>query len=74
MLRAEMARRGLGYKELARMLALEGVEVSDASLMTKVSRGTFSLAWFLQIARLLGMDAVDLSHLPAASVAAKKAR
>lgn len=74
MLRGEMTRRGLSYKDLARMLEQEGVDVSDASLMTKVARGTFSLAWFLRVARLLGMSSVDISHLPAASATSKRAR
>lgn len=61
LLQAEMARHGYTYKSLAR--ALGGAE-TDQSLMTRVNRGTFSLAFFLQALRVMGSNSVDISHLP----------
>jgi hypothetical protein len=61
LLQAEMARHGFNYKTLARDLG--GAE-TDQSLMTRINRGTFSLAFFLQALRTMGTKTVDISHLP----------
>ncbi len=61
LLQAEMTLHGYSYKSLAR--ALGGSE-SDQSLMTRINRGTFSMAFFLQAVRAMGTKSVDISHLP----------
>lgn len=61
LLQAEMARHGFNYKTLARDLG--GAE-TDQSLMTRINRGTFSLAFFLQALRTMGTKSIDISHLP----------
>lgn len=61
LLRAEMARHGYNYKSLARDL---GDVDSDQSLMTRINRGTFSVAFFLEALRVMGTKSVDISHLP----------
>lgn len=61
LLRGEMARHDFNYKSLAR--ALGGAE-TDASLMTRINRGTFSLAFFLHALRAMGTNTIDISHLP----------
>lgn len=63
LLQSEMAKRGVSYKELARLLEREGRDDSDESLMTRVNRGTFSLAFFLQAMRALGANGFDISHM-----------
>ena len=67
MLQAEMALRGYGYKQLAREMG--GAE-TDQNLMTRINRGTFSLAFFLQALRTMGTDTITLNHLPRANVRA----
>jgi|APAra7269097403_1048558.scaffolds.fasta_scaffold24501_1 hypothetical protein len=63
LLQAEMSRRGASYKHLVRLLEADGIKVSEESLMTRVNRGTFPLAFFLQVVRALGGSAViDISH------------
>lgn len=61
LLQAEMTLHGYSYKSLAR--ALGGAE-SDQSLMTRINRGTFSMAFFLEVVRAMGTKTVDISHLP----------
>lgn len=61
LLRAEMARHDFSYKTLARELG--GTE-TDQSLMTRINRGTFSVAFFLQALRVMGTKSIDISHLP----------
>lgn len=54
-LRFEMQKRGLRYKELLSRLERLGVEETERSIISKVSRGTFSMAFFLQC--MSAMDA-----------------
>jgi hypothetical protein len=62
--KAEMARHGVTYKALARLLETEGGTDSAESLMTRINRGTFSVAFFLQALRAMGTKTVDISHIP----------
>ncbi|MDD2977139.1 DUF6471 domain-containing protein [Aquabacterium sp.] len=65
-LRAEMARRGISYKELAEAMshvAGEPMESTQA-LINKVNRGRFSFAFFLRACRAMGVTTVDLADLP----------
>lgn len=71
LLQAEMARHGYTYKSLAR--ALGGAE-TDQSLMTRINRGTFSLAFFLQAVRVMGTKTIDISHLAAGYESADRKR
>lgn len=64
LLSAEMKKRGLTYEELVLELEDRGMVRTPGSLMNRVSRGTFSLAFFLQVARSLGIDSIDISHIP----------
>lgn len=57
-IRAQMALRGMRYKQLhARLEKLGGVE-TEAQLIRKINRGRFSAAFFLQC--LLAMGVADL--------------
>ena len=61
LLKAEMAKHDYGYKQLARAM---GDDDSESSLITRVNRGTFSVAFFLQALRVMGTKSIDISHLP----------
>jgi hypothetical protein len=53
LVRSEMARRGIGYKQLAAALAAHGVAIDERILRNKVARGTFSAAFLLQLLRAM---------------------
>lgn len=57
--RAELDRRGVTYAKLAVLLQAAGINETQTSLANKISRGTFSFVFFLQVMRTIG--ATDLS-------------
>lgn len=61
LLQAEMALRGYTYKQLARVL---GGDENEQSLMTRINRGTFSFAFYLEVVRAMGAETITISHLP----------
>jgi hypothetical protein len=56
-LKAELVRRGIGYKELARLVGDE----SYTQLKTKINRGSFSAGFLIKVLRAIGAAQVDLS-------------
>ncbi len=48
LLRAEMTRRHLGYRDLVDKLAAIGVSETEANLRNKISRGGFTASFFVQ--------------------------
>ena len=68
LVQTELKRKGLQYSQLAQALEdFDGRPVSVEALTTRITRGTFTLAFFLQVARAIGLDSVDLQHLPSPS-------
>ena len=59
-LKAEIALKDIGFKELSRALEAEGVHVDAKVFATKISRGTFSIAFFLQCMRALEIDTIRI--------------
>jgi hypothetical protein len=53
-LRAELARQGITYRQLANAMAQIGVNETERSIASKLSRGSFSFAFYLQCMRALG--------------------
>lgn len=62
LLKAELARAGIGYDELINRLSGIGVHESYKGLAAKVNRGTFSLVFFAQCMSALGVKTVRLSE------------
>ena len=64
-LKAEMARRDITFKQLAQALAADGDEEVEAvqTLINKINRGRFSFAFFIRASRAIGVDAVSLAPL-----------
>ena len=63
-LKAELKRADVTYAELARRLNEHGLEgETEASVNSKLVRGTFSLTWFLVVLTVLGIAAVTLADL-----------
>lgn len=60
LLRAEMARRGVTYAELAVRLSAIGIEDNERNLRNKVSRGKFTAGFFLQCLSALGCSSLHL--------------
>ncbi len=54
LIKVEMKRRGLGYRDLAEKLAAIGVQDSERNITNKINRGTFSAAFFLQCLSAIG--------------------
>ena len=47
-LKAELKRRNLGYRELAERLEATGVHETERNIANKISRGGFSAVFFVQ--------------------------
>lgn len=59
-LKAELKRRGLTYADLVTQLASVGVVETEANLRNKISRGSFTAAFFVQCLVAIGCDHVRL--------------
>lgn len=60
--KAELARKGMGYAELAKRLGEMGVEDTPGSIANKVSRGRFSLVFFMQCMKAIEVEQIRLSN------------
>lgn len=60
-LRAELDRRAVTYKKLARLMQSADIPETERSLANKISRGSFSFVFFLQVMRVLGVTTVSLA-------------
>jgi hypothetical protein len=59
-LKAELKRRGMTYAHLVERLAEQGVAETEANLRNKISRGTFTAAFFLQCLVAIGCEYVRI--------------
>lgn len=60
LLRAEMARRGMTYEQLAERLAEIGVKDSAVNIRNKVARGGFSAVSFEQCLKAMRCEKIRL--------------
>ena len=60
LLKAELKRRNLGYKELAEKLAALGVEDTERNIANKISRGGFTAVFFVQCLEAIGAKELRL--------------
>lgn len=63
MLRAEMTRRHLSYKDLVEKLAAINVSETEANLRNKISRGGFTAVFLIQCLVAMGAHTLRL-HEP----------
>jgi hypothetical protein len=61
LLKAELARRNVGYRELAEKLTAMGIPESEANIKNKISRGGFTAVFFVQCLIAIGCESVRLS-------------
>lgn len=71
-LRRELVRRNITYARLQKLLAAIGVEETERSIASKVSRGSFSFAFFVQCMRAIGAQQVDLTAVEPVPTLPKK--
>lgn len=60
LIEAEMLRRGIRYKQLARLLNDIGIEESPEQINRKVTRKRFSAAFLLACLRAMGVKTISL--------------
>ena len=60
MLKAELKRRHMSYKDLADKLGAIGIEDSERNITNKVNRGTFSAAFLVQCLEAIGLHTLRL--------------
>lgn len=61
LLKSEMKRRDMTYRDLAEKLRMIGVDDTESNLMTKINRGRFSAPFFLQALDAIGCRVIRLS-------------
>jgi len=59
-LKVEVVRRGLTYERLAKLMQVSGVEETSRSIANKMSRGTFTFVFFLQVMKAMGAKTVTI--------------
>jgi len=60
MLKAELKRRGVGYRELAEKLTAMGIQENEANIKNKIARGGFTAVFFVQVMKAIGADTIRL--------------
>ena len=60
LLKAELKRRNVGYRELAEKLTAMGTPETDRNIANKIARGGFTAAFFLQCMEAIGAREVRL--------------
>jgi len=61
LLKAELKRRNIGYRELAEKLTAMGAPETERNIANKISRGGFTAAFFVQCLVAIGCETVRLS-------------
>lgn len=61
-LRAELKRRNLGYRELAERLEALGVHENERNIANKISRGGFSAVFFVQCLEAIGTKEIRFDY------------
>ncbi|MFN3989176.1 MAG: DUF6471 domain-containing protein [Erythrobacter sp.] len=60
LVRAEMMRRGVSFATLPDLLAKIGVTDNETNLRNKVGRGRFTIVFFLQCMKALGVEWIQI--------------
>ncbi len=60
MLKAELKRRNVSYKQLADKLAEMGIPDTEANIKNKISRGGFTAVFFVQCLTAIGCHTLTL--------------
>ena len=60
-LKAELKRRNIGYRELAERLTAMGTPENDRNIANKISRGGFTAVFLVQCLEAVGSSSLRLS-------------
>jgi hypothetical protein len=60
LLKSELKRKGVSYKELEDKLGAIGVKDSERNIANKLARGTFTAVFFLQCLEAIGCQKLEL--------------
>ncbi len=60
LLKAELKRRNVGYRELAEKLSAMGIPETERNIANKISRGGFTAAFFVQCLVAIGCSSLRL--------------
>ena len=60
LLKAELKRRGVSYRELAEKLTAMGIPESERNIANKIARGGFTAAFFVQCLVAVGATTLRL--------------
>jgi hypothetical protein len=60
LLKAELSRAGVNYRELAERLRAIGVDENERNISNKISRGGFTAAFFFQCMKAIGCRTIHL--------------
>ena len=60
-LKAELKRRGIGYKELAERLTAIGVSENEPNIRNKLARGRFTAVFMVQVMAAIGANEIKLN-------------
>jgi hypothetical protein len=60
LLKAELKRRNVGYRELAEKLTAIGIPETERNIANKISRGGFTAAFFIQCLSAVGCTTLRL--------------
>lgn len=60
LLKVEILKRNLTYKQVSEKLAAIGVQESEPNIRNKLARGTFSAVFLIQCLEAIGAKAVNL--------------
>jgi 3-mercaptopyruvate sulfurtransferase SseA len=63
LIKAELAKKDIGYDELSDMLKDIGIEENKMNIANKLNRGKFSFSFALQIFKALGLKKLILEDL-----------
>ncbi|HYN46389.1 MAG TPA: DUF6471 domain-containing protein [Allosphingosinicella sp.] len=63
LLKAELKRRNIGYRELAERLGAMGVHDSERNIANKISRGGFTAVFLVQCLEAIGASSLRLSDV-----------
>lgn len=61
LLKAELKRRNVGYRELAEKLGTIGIHETERNIANKISRGGFTAVFMLQCLEAVGATSLRLS-------------
>lgn len=63
LLKAELKRRNVGYRELAEKLTAMGIPETERNIANKISRGGFTAAFLLQCLKAIGCALLRLEDV-----------